>query len=84
MDEELSVLVAPALVFVAALLFVVLVVAECNFGVAVWQLVPAAAAAAVAGQLAVGVTVPKENKSFQIEDFKLSISMDIAYTWILL
>ena len=60
MDEELSVLVAPALVFVAALLSVVLVVAECNFGVAVWQLVPAAAAA-VAGQLAVGVTVPKEN-----------------------
>ena len=60
MDEELSVLVAPALVFVAALLSVVLVVAECNFGVAVWQLAPAAAAA-VADQLAVGVTVPKEN-----------------------
>lgn len=59
MDEELFVLVAPVLLSVAELLsvVVVLVVAECNFGVAVWQLAPAAAEA-VADQLAVGVTGP--------------------------
>ena len=60
MDEELSVLVALVLRSVAELLSVVavLVVAECNFGVAVWQLAPAAAEA-VADQLAVGVTDPE-------------------------
>jgi hypothetical protein len=59
-DEELSVLVAPVLLSVAELLSVVavLVVAECNFGVAVWEQLAPAVAEAVADQLAVGVTGP--------------------------
>ncbi len=65
MDEELSVLVAPALL---RSVVAVLVVAECNFGVAVWQLA-LAAAAAVADQLAVAVIVPKEYIIFSDGEF---------------